>query len=427
MKKTAFFLIIAFSALASGFAQNEMVFQPTHIIGKRIGPDGVVTKEMVSDFSYDNDGKLTQFDFPEYAVSANYHYTEDFLSQEWIAHQGGHPTFYENNLFTYEDGRLMTKTHLMDQMGISQYWVYSYFDDGRLERIDYRTEDFEYYPIYWLYEYEDDSKTVIESYYTSWATQGTVLRERTTSHYDDDYILSDQLVQKYDATGEPTSTENRSYSYTPAGLLEMCVTQVLTDEQWENSTITQYSYNDEGNPTERIDGSWNLDDEAWRFSKKITFETSEDGQTYTVSFYQRNNDTWVWDTFDHQSLFFSSYLKAQQRAMDYYVYEDMNGEGNINQFEITLELIKKPTYLSVDEKEDVACAVFPNPGKDCITVKTMAEKSVVRFYDLEGRLILAKLFDFQANVSTSNWAKGIYLWEVWNGTQKEASGKWIKE
>ena len=55
------------------------------------------------------------------------------------------------------------------------------------------------------------------------------------------------------------------------------------------------------------------------------------------------------------------------------------------------------------------------------------EDCVVRFYDLNGHLILAKPFDFATDVATDNWTPGLYLWEIWNGTQRQASGKWVKE
>lgn len=426
MKRMYLTSLILFFGLTSGFAQ-EMVSQPTHVVGKRINAEGVVTRELVSDFLYNDEGMLTQFSFPEYAISASYHYTEGYLTQEWIAHQGGHPTYYENNLFTYEDGLLKTKTHLMDQMGISLYWVYYYYDDGRLERIDYRTEDFDFYPVHWLYEYEDGGKTLVESYYTSWNQQGMVLEERTTSHYDEDYVLSDQLVEKFNASGEPTSTKLIGYSYTPSGMLEESVFKVLTEGQWQNSTITRYSYDDEDRTTERLDGTWDPDNATWHYTKKITFETSEDGQTYTVSFFKQGSGTWVRDVFDHQPILFSSNQKAQQRALGYYVYEDMNGEGNINQFEITLELTKKPIYMSVGDDGAKPYAAYPNPGRNNLKVTAPVQNAVIRLYDLQGRMLLAKPFDFQTEINAGGWAKGIYLWEIWNGPQKEASGKWIKE
>ena len=61
------------------------------------------------------------------------------------------------------------------------------------------------------------------------------------------------------------------------------------------------------------------------------------------------------------------------------------------------------------------------------SIKAPVENSVIRFYDMQGRLLMAKPFDFSTTISTGDWSQGVYLWEIWNGTQKEASGKWVKE
>ena len=78
------------------------------------------------------------------------------------------------------------------------------------------------------------------------------------------------------------------------------------------------------------------------------------------------------------------------------------------------------------EPTDIA-TVQPNPGNGQVRIEAPTEDCVVRFYDLNGRLILAKPFDFATDVDTDHWTPGLYLWEIWNGTQHQASGKWVKE
>ena len=76
---------------------------------------------------------------------------------------------------------------------------------------------------------------------------------------------------------------------------------------------------------------------------------------------------------------------------------------------------------------DVFATVLPNPGKDEVTIKAPVRNALIRFFDLQGRLLLAKPFDFNITFNTGDWTQGIYLWEIWNGARREASGKWIKE
>lgn len=92
-----------------------------------------------------------------------------------------------------------------------------------------------------------------------------------------------------------------------------------------------------------------------------------------------------------------------------------------------MQYIKRPTFISESQHDTAEYHVYPNPGKDEVTIKALVENAVIRFYDPQGRLLLAKPFNFNTTVNTGRWAPGTYLWELWNGTQKEASGKWVRE
>ena len=129
------------------------------------------------------------------------------------------------------------------------------------------------------------------------------------------------------------------------------------------------------------------------------------------------------------NVFYNADLNLQEECLKHMSYENMHSLtlSNINQFELTMQYLKRPTFTSVDQADDAMFGVFPNPGKEHVTIKAPVENSVVRFYDLQGRLVLAKPFDFNATVNIGDWTPGIYLWEIWNGTHKEASGKWVKE
>ena len=371
MEKTILTIIAIFMAFGLGYCQNteNMTSQPTHVIGRRINEVGETTREFVSDFTYQEDGKLSRYEFPEFAISAGYIYAGDYITQENISHSGGHPIFHETNLFTYENGQVKTVSHLVDQMGINQYMVYSYYDNGQLARKDQKEEDDDDFHRHWVYEYENEGKTVIESYYTSWVSQGLLLRKRTINQHDDNYILLSSYTESYNESSELTLTTQTNYNYTE-GMLDTKITQRLIDDEWINTTIVQYGYDDENRLVEQLDGTWNDDDGEWNFTKKITFEISEEGHTYIVSFYKKNGNDWVWDIFDNQTILFGSNLQAQQRALGYFVYEEMNEPGRINQFEFTLIDTPEPIYLDVEEaKESPAFAtIHPNPTTGLVTI-----------------------------------------------------------
>lgn len=207
--------------------------------------------------------------------------------------------------------------------------------------------------------------------------------------------------------------------------MEEEVSQTLVDCEWVNTSVKRYVYDDQDRVVEQQDGAWS--DGEWNITRKVEYGFSDDGSVLTVSFRKKSGEEWVWDVFNNQTIFFESKFKEQQRALGYFVYEDMNGSASINQFEFNMVNTVSPVYLAAKETGKPNCSIYPNPGKETATVTAPVENSVVRFYDLQGRLLLAKPFDFSTTVNTDDWAPGIYLWEIWNGTQKEATGKWVKE
>jgi hypothetical protein len=429
MKKTFLTLISAFITLGMGYAQNMdgIMAQPTHVIGRTINAAGEISKELVSDFSYLEDGKLSRYEFPEYAITASFVYSDDFITRESIFHEGGHPVFSETNLYTYENGQVKTVSHLMSQMGISQYWVYSYYEDGRLERKDYREEDDDDYRIHWLYDYENEGKTVIEYNYTSWASQGLLLRKKTTQQYDDNFNLISEYTENYNESSELTSTTQTDYIYTFSGMLAKKIIQTLTDEEWVNSTIIQYAYDDAGRIAEQLDGIWNDENSEWDFTKRISFETSNDGETYIVSFYKKNADEWVWDVFNNQTILFGANLKAQQHMLSYMVYEDMNGYGNVNQLVFTLEYTPEPIYLDVEEKEDMVCTVHPNPTNGMVSI-TGIDLKQAEVFNMLGQCVAATQGEGERlTVDISSLPAGVYFINVTDEEGRKCVRKVIKE
>lgn len=427
MKKVYYVIIgILLAGTANAQVIVESFLQPTHVIGRRINADGEITKELVSDFIYQENGKLMRYEFPEYALNANFYYTFDFLMQESVFHQGGHP-FYETTNFSYENGQIRTIEHLMSQMGTSQYWLYSYYGDGRLARKDQKEEGDDDFHKHWLYDYADEGRTVIESYWTSWVPQGMLLKKKTTSQYNDEYVLQSSLAESYNEAGELTSTRITMYTYTLNGMVEKETTQILTDGEWMNTSIVEYDYDIYNRIAERIEGTWNAELGEWVDTKKITFDFSEDGQLYTVSFYKKVNEEWQWDVFNNQTVLFGSELESQQRMIGYMAYEPMNEPGDVNQIEFTLVETNKPNYMGEEENQHLSYGVYPNPGRDKLNVVAPKENSIIRIYNLQGKLIRVRPFDFATEINTEKLSSGIYLWEIWHNTQKQASGKWVKE
>ena len=432
MKKTLLLSIICTMAAAIGYAQSTdgTVLQPTSVVARRFDASGQLIKETPSSYSYGEDGKLTGYELPSHALWSTYSYNNNNLMQEYIRHDGGHPIYGESFNYTYENGRVKTKSHLWGAMNESEYWVYEYNGDGQVERIDKKGEYDNDYHQHWLYEYADESKTKIENYWTSWATQGMILRKTTVFHYDEAFNLISKLTESYSVEGELTLTKQTIYAYTESGKEESEMTQTLTDGEWVNSDIVRYEYDENDRVTEWQVGTWSDEMQDWSLVYRATYELNEEENTLTVSFYKKVGEDWVWDDyfyFHSQPVFFESYLKEQEHALRYYGYDDLFDTEHIGQFVFTLAEMNKPTYEDVVEKNGLLCGIYPNPGTNCVQIEAQAEGAVVRFYDLQGKLMKAKMFDFNTSIDADNWPSGIYLWEIWHDNQKEACGKWIKE
>lgn len=424
--------IICMVAATVGYAQSTevTVLQPTSVVGRQFDESGQIIKEVPMSFTYNDEGKLVGYALPSHSLTSTYTYNNDLLQREFIWHRGGWPEYDESFNYTYENDRVKTKSHLWGQMNESEYWVYEYDSDGRVERIDQKGEYDSDYHQHWLYEYEDGDKTKTENYWTSWDTQGMLLRKKTVSHYDDAFFLLNETTESYSIEGELTLTKQTVYTYTENGKEESEMTQTLIEGEWVNSDMVSYVYDENDRVTEWEVGTWSDEMQDWSLIYRATYELNEEENTLTVSFYKKEGENWIWDDyfyFHSQPVFFESYLKEQEHALRYYGFDDLYDTEHIGQFVFTLAEMNKPNYVNVEEKDGLSCGVYPNPGTSCINIEAQTEGAVVRFYDLQGKLMKAKMFDFNTSIDAENWPSGMYVWEIWHASRKQASGKWVKE
>ena len=184
--------------------------QPQNIIGRRINASGETTKQYEASFSYDIDGRLNEYVFPEWGISSTYGYDDVFLTEILTVHEGTWPIYDEAKRYTYEDGRVKLESHTWSDMNSNEYISYSYYDDGRLKRKDYASYHPEDVNAFSLFKYENDGKTRIESY-SKGAFQGfdfiSSVRHRTVSQYDDNYRLLSERTDYYDENGTLTNSK----------------------------------------------------------------------------------------------------------------------------------------------------------------------------------------------------------------------------
>jgi len=428
MKKVLLSLATCLLAMNVGFAQYEFA-QPTHVVGKRINAAGEVTRVLESDFTYNEEGKVISYAFPDYYLTAGYGYHDDYLFYEGYHHDAGHPYYTEGINYTYANGRIKHISHTWDQMNSPEDWEYSYDEVGRLKQKDYSNGEVIEYHEHYIYDYENEGRTKTESYWTSWVPQGMKLRKKTVSQYDDDFNLFTVRTETYNLDGDTTSTTMVTYAYTPSGKEESQIKQTLTEGEWVNTSIQRYIYDEYDRVIERQNGSWSAESDDWNINKKITFtyEMQEGGLVYTVSFYKKSGEEWVWDVFGNQTILFGAQFKTQQKTLRFYVYEDMNGSGNINQFEFTCSYTPEPVYLDVEEKGSMVCDLYPNPSTGIVTISGTNLKQAKVINTLGQCVATIKGEGEQLTVDLSVLPAGVYFVNITDGEGRKCVRKVVKE
>lgn len=474
-----------FLLMAGGLAAQEpdSIMQPVHVVGKAYDNTTGQTVSYSADFEYYEDGKLWGFIFPVLDDNprwTRFYYNNGFLTDQITGqYMSVSPYFFfsENKVFRYNSQGCLTYSEEtrgheggeeQEEIYNGQYYNYYYDQYNRITRKELGTIDLgepEDYQYYWIYEHEEGGKKVtISKYKKEW--QGTELvsphiDKVFTYLYSDDYnLLSIQedsytegeitwstlqlysyndehqlqsMTKQYPIDGEWTTICIDRYYYDEAGRRIKTIHQswVSSQKDWVNATIGTVTYNDAGQVTEIFSGIWSEELGDWQPSKKTVYEYDYDNSLYIISFWKYKQEQWLRDYYYlQQTLLFGKELDKQQNCLSSMTYGNLYNQSPFiyyYQFEITMERMKRPEYLSAEEKEATACAVFPNPGRDNVTVKAPVENAVVRFYDMQGRLLHAQPFDFQTDIHAGGWATGIYLWEIWDGPNRAATGKWIKE
>ena len=342
----AMMMVLGMSAVLSQ-SINDTIFLPNHVTGRTINSSDVVTNQYPADFHYNSEGQLSSFEYPERNLTSQLVYDNHYLSNitthyynNWGYGQditGTQVLEFENGLIQMELYQEFEATFENDDR---DYKFYYYNDEGQLIRKEQGYTPTNICHI-WTYTYDNQGKTDSMFYYISWGCPGlTKLSGIYDYQYEDD-LLQEILIEEYDDVNHSYDTwftKKQVYTYTEDGKLASEIKQNLVDGEWVNNTIHINLYDAYGKIVEQQDGTWSESLNDWDITKKVIHEYSMTDMTYTVSFYKKSGENWVWDSFRNQKLFFDPELKWQQREMKNFFW-------TINQFEFTLTYIVHSTYF----------------------------------------------------------------------------------
>ena len=90
--------------------------------------------------------------------------------------------------------------------------------------------------------------------------------------------------------------------------------------------------------------------------------------------------------------------------------------------------------VSLDEAEEIAITVYPNPSGNTLNIRTALQNSCVEVYDLTGKLVCnQEITENIASINAESWPSGVYVWKVYTtgvstgSTTLAETGKWVKE
>ena len=335
--KKLFVIMILFS-FSANIVLSQSLILPHHVVGRNIDSSGEITNQYPADFQYNSEGKLSYFEFPQRNLTSQLTYDSLYLSNittNYYSDGGEGYNFTWTKVYEFENGLIQMEFYEEFEATYENYdrdyILYYYNNDNQLIR-----KEQGYAPDHichiWTYEYDDQGKLHSESYYISWGCPGpTCLSSFSTYQYDAG-LLQEILIEEYDDYGN-NIIENKKqiYTYTEEGKPASEITQTFVENEWVNNTIHSYIYDPNGMISEQQEGIWSDSLNNWDITKKIIHELSLTEMTYTISFYKKSGEEWVWDKFNKkQTLFFEPELKWQQLEMENFY--------TVNQIEFSITL-----------------------------------------------------------------------------------------
>ena len=321
----------------------DSIGYPDHVIGRQFNAENQVYSEYISDFQYTQNGRLYYFSFPSYHIYTSIFFFDYPTKPSRIYTIYGSkddsdenlkpdpPTTSETITFTYgSDHQIEHRDEYYSEINEDFTVHYDYFyDNHRLTRKDIsRTEHYDTWMIQRnRYAYENEYRIQIDSAYT-FVDSTRLLSVAIKQFNERQQVLSSQTVT-YNKEGIITSGSLKTYTYNDRNKTDSIITQTLNQGDWINSEYAHYVYDDKYRVVEYQTGSWFSEKSEWNISKKTLYDFDDDMQKVTISFRKKENNSWVWDVFRGQTLFYDSQLYEWQRQMGHYVL-------NVHQFEISM-------------------------------------------------------------------------------------------
>ncbi|MBQ5455383.1 MAG: hypothetical protein IIT63_06110, partial [Prevotella sp.] len=437
MKKLFTFTILFTLSMSAGFSQllYDTLALPNHIVGRSMNEEGEITKEYPADFTYYSNNDLSSFVFPEYEVNSEFFYDQGLLNFNVTTYSllEYHEQYYITHEYEYENGLLQRENNYeieyTYQNDYYQFIDYYYDEEERLLKKEDSTGIGQRHR--WLYDYQNNGKTLILTYYIK-HFGNYYISKVSTYQYDDDNLLREVLIENHDIfNGNINEITKQTYTYTERKKPASEIKQTLVDNEWVNTTIHNYIYGNNGRIAEQQDGVWSEELNDWDITNKVMHEYSNSNTTYTVSFYKKSGNDWVWDDFRGQKLFFEPELKWQQNQLKLFFFGDFY--HRINQIEfsmtntITFSIPEGSEWYYEIQNDDGSITYQHLEYTADTTINNKRPKIIIRSntqYDRDWQTEVTHEYILEENNKVYWWNKDLHEFTTLYDYNAEAGDEW---
>ena len=245
------------------------------------------------------------------------------------------------------------------------------------------------------------AKKVLTSETEIWSDPDWMLFLKETNTYDGSDYLINSLIQNYDFISPWKNSYQIIYTNNPNGTVSQDLSQSWNVSTWDNTERTTYTYN--GTKTiMSISEIWT--GTIWENASKDTYDY--DGSGYLIHVLSQNWVSGDWKN-DTQALI-TNYGDGNPHQI---ISQDWDDTGLVwkNVARITF------TYTSLAVKEhafEKSFAVYPNPAKDIITIKTNDNSLGLKYWvtDQMGRQSLnGTITERETVIDINQLASGVYF------------------
>jgi hypothetical protein len=209
------------------------------------------------------------------------------------------------------------------------------------------------------------------------------------------------------------------------------IKQTLVDNEWVNTTIHNYIYGNNGRIAEQQYGVWSEELNDWDITNKVMHEYSNSNTTYTVSFYKKSGNDWVWDDFRGQKLFFEPELKWQQNQLKLFFFGDFY--HRINQIEfsmtntITFSIPEGSEWYYEIQNDDGSITYQHLEYTADTTINNKRPKIIIRSntqYDRDWQTEVTHEYILEENNKVYWWNKDLHEFTTLYDYNAEAGDEW---